>query len=359
MKKSLVALAVMGAACSTALAQSSVAIYGVVDVGLYKRSGGTLSEGKRDNNRIGFRGTEDLGDGLKALFQLEIRFEPDTGTNESTTRPLFQGQSRVGLQGGFGTVRLGRGLTAFQETSLAFEPWAGIPAVAGFQTDLQVAGFQTAFGSGSDPLGPAGNSGNRMANAVFYNSPVMSGFQFNATVGTKENNGLATAIIGKGTAAAPQYPVGAQASANPFSLSGTYTNGPFAGMLAYERNAIESKVWAVGATLAPVQEWKLFANYISQDQSHTKFTDTDTKAWVLGANWLVGPGKVLLGYGQKNPDGYVKTKQASVGYEYDLSKRTIIYVDASNRKQPLAQTGAGMKSETSVNYYDLGIRHIF
>ncbi|MEG0883631.1 MAG: porin, partial [Janthinobacterium sp.] len=119
----------------------------------------------------------------------EIRYESDTGTVENTSgansRPLFQGQSRVGLQGDFGTVRLGRGLTAFQESSTAFEPWSGMPTTAGFQTDITVAAYS------SDPLSAPGNSKNRFSNAVFYNSPVFSGFQINATVAAKEANGNA------------------------------------------------------------------------------------------------------------------------------------------------------------------------
>ena len=358
MKKTLVALALMGVFAG-AYAQSSVVVYGTVDAGIVKKTGTTLAEQKRDNNKLGFKGVEDLGSGLKALFQLEIRYEPDTGTNESTTRPLFQGQSRVGLQGDFGTLRLGRGLTAYQETSTLFEPWGGIPAVAGFQTDLMVAGYVTTFGSGTDPLGPAGNSGNRLSNAVFYNSPVLNGFQLNVTIGTKENNGDPVAIIGRGTVAAPQYAIGAEGSANPYSLTATYNNGPYAGMLAYERNAVETKLWSIGSSLMPIKELKLFASYQKQDQEHTKLINPDTKAWVLGANYWVGPGKILLGYGQKMPDGYIKTKQASVGYEYNLSARTYLYVDLSNRKQPVSQTGAGTLSDTSVNFYGLGIHHNF
>ena len=114
MKKSLLALTLLGAFAGVAQAQTAVQIYGTVDAGIVKRSDQTLAIGKRANNTLGFKGTEDLGNGLKALFQLEIRYEPDTGTPESVVRPLFQGQSRVGLQGAFGMVRLGRGLTAFQ-----------------------------------------------------------------------------------------------------------------------------------------------------------------------------------------------------------------------------------------------------
>ncbi|NRR30836.1 porin [Oxalobacteraceae bacterium] len=355
MKKSLVALALMGVFAG-AQAQSSVVIYGTVDAGLMKRTGTTTNVTKRDNNKLGFKGVEDLGSGLKALFQLEIRYEPDTGTNESGTRPLFQGESRVGLQGGFGTVRLGRGLTAYQATTTQFEPWNGLPTPAGFQTDLQVAGYAAAVpGSGSDPLGPAGNSGNRFANGLFYNTPVFGGFQLNATVASKESNGGA-AIVGRGTVAAPQYAAGAEASANPYSFSGTFTQPMFALMAAYERNATETKIWSVGASVKPIPDLKLMGTIQKQDQDHTKAINAETKAWVIGANYTVGAGKILAGYGRKTPDAVIKTKQISLGYEHNLSLRTYVYADASKRKQPAA---GSTTVDTTVNTYSVGVHHNF
>ncbi len=345
MNKSLMALALLGAFAGAAQAQSSVTMYGNIDAGFIKRTGQTLNIGKRANNTLGFKGTEDLGSGLKALFQLEIRYEPDTGTIESITRPLFQGQSRVGLQGDFGMLRLGRGLTAFQESSIQFEPWHGVPNQAGFQTDLTVAGYT------SDPLSTAGNSTNRFSNALFYNSPEFGGgFQLNTTIGTREANG-GVALVGKGTAALPQFGANAEASANPFSVSATYKNGPAGLMLAYERNAVESKLWSIAGSIAPAQDLKLMASYTGQQQSATKLVNTDTKAWVLGANYTMGAGKILAGYGQKNPDGVTKTKQLSLGYEHSLSKRTYMYADLSQKKGPT--------TPSSINHFALGVNHAF
>ena len=343
MKNSLMAVALFGAFAGAAQAQTAVQIYGQVDAGVQKFSGQTLSIGKRASNTLGFKGTEDLGNGLKALFHLEIRYEPDTGTLERTNRPLFQGQSRVGLQGDFGMVRIGRGLTPYWETIGAFDPWHAVPNQGGFYTDLTVAGYT------SQPLDPAGTGNNRWANAFWYNSPVVSGFQLNAAIATKENNGLATAIQGRNPAGTPaQFPVGAQASANPFSVSATYNNGPAAVMLGYERNAIETKVMSAGLSFMVTPELKLMTTATRQDQGNTAIFNPKTKAWVLGANYALGPGKVLAGYGQKDPDGQVKTKQMSLGYEYSLSKRTYLYIDASRKK-----------AATSVNYYDLGVNHSF
>lgn len=347
MKKSLMAVALVGAFAGVAQAQTSVQIYGNLDAGIQKRSGDTLSIGKRSANTLGFKGTEELGNGLKALFQLEIRYEPDTGTVENGNRPLFQGQSRVGLQGDFGMVRIGRGVTPYQETVGAFEPWRGIPTVSGFYTDLAVAGYNSA------PLEPAGYSNNRWSNAFWYNSPVTSGFQLNAAIATKEGAGSNGRAVG-------QYPAGAEASANPFSISATYNNGPAALMLGYERNAVETKVWSVGGSFLATPELKLTALYTRQDQENTAaallLPGTKTNAWVLGANYTMGPGKVLVGYGQKDPDNFVKTKQMSLGYEYSLSKRTYLYIDASRKKGPLNTID---RTERSINYYDLGINHSF
>jgi len=351
MKKSLVAIAIFGAFAGAAHAQSSVQIYGTIDAGIAKATGTTAQVTKRDNNKLGFKGSEDLGGGLKAIFQLEIRYESDTGTLENTSglnsRPFFQGQSRVGLQGDFGTVRLGRGLTAFQETSTYFEPWSGMPTPVGFQTDLQVAGYT------SDPLSPAGNSRNRFSNAVFYNSPVIEGFQLNVTVASKEGTGNLAIPFRTPLQAPPNgnYAVdaNAQAGSNPYSVSVTYTNPLFALMGAYERNAVQAKLWSVGGSVNPLDSGlKLMASYQHQNDENFKIINTNTKAWLVGANYDVGPGKIRAGYGQKTPDGVTKTKQASLGYDYNLSKRTYLYADISNKK-----------TVSSANYIGVGVHHNF
>lgn len=324
MKKSLVALALFGAFASVAQAQSSVVIYGALDANINKTTGDVVKVGQSDNNKLGFKGVEDLGNGLKALFQLEARFNPDTGTVESVTRPLFQGESRVGLQGAFGTFRLGRGLTAFQASSGAFEPWSGRGnAGVGFQSDLQVAGFN------SDPM-TAGSSKNRFSNGAFYNSPVFSGFQANVSVASKEQN--VTGSV-------------------PYSGSATYNMGIVGAMAAVERNAIQDKVWSLAASVTPITDLKLMASYQKQNAA----TAVDQKSWILGANYVMGSSKFLAGYGQKTPSSgpAAKTKRASLGYEYSLSKRTFVYAEASNQKAGTTTVG------TTTNYYGVGVHHNF
>jgi len=357
MKKTLVAAALLGAFAGVAQAQTAVQIYGNVDVGLSKTTDQTLAIGKRAANTLGFKGTEDLGNGLKALFQIEMRYEPDTGTTENNGRPLFQGQSRVGLQGDFGMVRLGRGLTPFQEIVGSFEPWHGLPTAAGFYTDISVAGFTSA------PLdtGGSGPNSNRISNAVFYNSPVNNGFQVNASWATKEATGGTVKGIGTGAT----YPVGSQASANPFSIAGTYNNGPAAAMLAYERNAVESKIWSLAGSFSVTPELKLMGTYSRQNQEHTNTFRPTVKGAEIGMTYGMGPGKMLVGFGLKKQEETTRlhdliTRQYSLGYEYSLSKRTYLYVDASRKTNNFTYDAVGFVSGAfNRNVYDIGLNHSF
>jgi predicted porin len=358
MKKTLVAAALLGAFASVAQAQTAVQIYGTIDAGVIKRTGQTLNIGKRASNTLGFKGTEDLGNGLKALFQVEMRYEPDTGTNENNGRPLFQGQTRVGLQGDFGMVRLGRGLTPFQEIVGSFEPWHGLATPAGFYTDISVAGFNSApldVNAGGSP------NNNRISNAIFYNSPVSNGFQVNASWASKEANGGSLTGVGAG---ATSYATGAQASANPFSIAGTYNNGPAAAMLAYERNAVESKVWSIAGSFSVTPELKLMGTYSHQNMEHTNTQRPTIKGAELGATYAVGPGKLLAGFGLKKQDENFHlhdliTRQYSLGYEYSLSKRTYLYVDASRKTNIFNQASGVLSGTPTVNHYDVGVNHSF
>jgi predicted porin len=350
MNKKLLSVALSGALSCAAQADSGVQVYGTLDVGMIKRSDVSLAIGKRADNTLGIKGSEALAKGVHALFQLEVRYEPDTGSLElgggGNSRPFLQGQSRVGLQGSFGMIRIGRGLTAFQETSGAFEPFHGVPSPAGFQTDLAVAGYT------SDPLGAPGNSANRFSSALFYNSPQFNGFQINTTLATRAAN-RGAALIGRGSASAPQYASGSKASANPYSIAMTYKNAGAALMVATERNALESQVSSLAVSLMVNPELKLMASYTRQQRDHTVAGDADTSAWVLGGNYIMGPGKLLVGYGNKTDEADsadLKTRQFSLGYEYSLSKRTYLYVDASKKHFP---AGA------SIHHYALGMNHAF
>ncbi|RZT39439.1 porin [Cupriavidus agavae] len=133
MKKALFALAAAGtcALSGVASAQSNVTLYGIVDAGIeYANHTGTaaqngssvkVSSGNMSGSRWGLRGTEDLGNGLKAIFTLESGFDIDTGTSGQGNR-LFGRQAFVGLQGTFGTVTLGRQQNSLYDLFGAYDP---------------------------------------------------------------------------------------------------------------------------------------------------------------------------------------------------------------------------------------------
>ena len=112
MKKTLLALAVFGAFAGTTSAQSNVTIYGLVDMAIQHENDGAntrtaLDSGEFAGSRIGFKGSEDLGGGLKVNFQLESGFGADDGKLNQGGR-IFGRQAWVGMSGGFGSVNLGR-----------------------------------------------------------------------------------------------------------------------------------------------------------------------------------------------------------------------------------------------------------
>lgn len=319
MKKTLLALAVCGACTGAAQAQSSVGVYGVMDIGLIKASGSTLALGRGDNNRLGFKGAEDLGGGLSATYRLEMRFEPDTGTTESRgRRPLFQGRSVVGLNGAFGSIRLGRDLTAVQDPIADFEPF-------GFQT---VGTLDAIVGNYSSDPSYAGSSGNRFSNGLYYSTPDFGGFKFNATLATKEGlNG------------------GPQLNANPYSFSATYNRGPVAAMVGVERSTAEDKFWNVSGSYR-VGPANLMASYSKLDRL-VGVSDTN---WLMAADVAVATGSIKVGYGQIKPDNASADKQVSLGYWHNLSKRTMLYTDVSKRSPAVGG---------DVTAFDAGIRHAF
>lgn len=203
MKKSLLALAVLGAFAGAAQAQNSVTIYGIVDTGVVYTSkavnaAGTgtgskfgLNSGNIQGSRIGFRGIEDLGGGLSAVFNLETGFRNDTGVldDSKTTNTLFRRKSVVGLAGGFGTVLLGR-QTDYADTISAM-------------TSVGDFGFLTGgVGHNLDRL-----EGTRTNNSVSYTTKSLSGFTGNLMYGFGEQAGQTSA-------------------GQAFGLGGKYENGP-------------------------------------------------------------------------------------------------------------------------------------
>ncbi|WP_306606213.1 porin [Azonexus sp.] len=167
MQKKIIALAIAGLASTAAFAQSNVTVYGIADVGYaYSFGGGqgsqhNVTSGGLSGSRIGFKGVEDLGNGLKALFTLEYSVDVDSNVGIGTGASAGARQQFVGLTGGFGTVVAGRLQTAGYDFACATSPIAGSALDA--HNKVGVAALLSCGGNG------------RANNAFAYISPSFSG----------------------------------------------------------------------------------------------------------------------------------------------------------------------------------------
>ena len=303
MKKSLVALAVL-AASGAAFAQSSVTLYGVVDVGLWDSSAAGVSaqmsgSGLMNNgtSRFGFRGTEDLGGGLKANFNMEAGFDPETGAGNFSGGNLFSRAANMSLSGNFGTLRMGRTLTPSFYGVAAWE-LTGTANYSAVANQFSFAG-----------VGP------RQSSEFSYTTPKMGGF--GATLG----------YVFKGD----------NATHAKTDLNVIYGMGPIAVGLSYNKTQHSEKNWALGGKY-DFGTFQVAASY--QDPATAK------KGFTVGGSATLGPVVLTLDVA-RDTGSAVKSTDTVIEAKYALSKRTFAY-------------GAALRDgSASVTSYGMGIRHNF
>lgn len=320
MQKSLIALAVLGAFAGAASAQSSVTIYGKLDLAVGKPAG-TEDKQVMDNtgSRLGFRGVEDLGGGLKAVFGIEHRFNPDTGESSKAANgspnPFWQGYSTVGLVTQFGMVNLGRQYTpAFIMVQNQIDPFGGDTVAQGRDTGMRFGGITKV----------------RVADSIRYDLSV-AGFNFGASIAESASNN------------------GGVSNDKPVSLAANYAVGPVWVGVGYENPAAdEDKVWNIGGRYN-FGFMTLAAGY----GKGTTAAGQDAKGWLVGATVPVGAFDIKAMYAANDVDVIGETKKAGIGAHYNLSKRTKVYVDA---------TKVGGSATVALDHktgYDFGIQHNF
>ncbi|MDR1646820.1 MAG: porin [Zoogloeaceae bacterium] len=325
MQKKLIALAVAATALTTgsAFAQTNVTIYGSVDVGFTHRgdnvakhtgSKNSIDSGISSGNRLGFTGTEDLGNGVKALFTLEAGFNVDDGQQGQGGR-LFGRQAFLGLTGGFGTAIAGRLYTPHYSFLAAVDP---------FRSGT-VGQYRNVFGAGINVGGENLFDPTRVDNAIAYVSPSWSGF--NVTVAYSNNA------------------IGQEATENGgdnrvWAILPRYTNGPLDVALSYHQikshdtDNVDIKNWALGGTYN-FGSAKLHAFY-DQNKWNDPFeidTTIKLKSWLLGVSVPFGKHALQASYTQSKlslTGVSGKSRQWALGYTYTLSKRTNFYAAVSD-----------------------------
>lgn len=322
-----------------AVAQSSVTIYGRLDTSLESTKTGALTQTQvRDNaSRLGFRGTEDLGGGLNAVFGLEMGFASDTG---SVTTPAYR-NSYVGLAGGFGAVAAGR-LDSANPTG------SPIYSMITRHTEFVI------HDAGATAIGTSVlNSRNRESNAIGYISPKFGDVVFRARY----------YMNGEGVAEVPAGPVRSESDIKQTDLSLSYGEGkgPLGLGVAYGQdkrnggaalNTFKDKWMLVGSyDFGVVKAWAIAGrdNYQGGPTTRSK-----VNIRLVGASVKVGSGdsKVVANYMtrdvQSDPNGTLKKFQ--VGYEHPLSRRTRVYAfydrqdpNSSRPNDIIRSVGAGIQ----------------
>lgn len=380
MKKSLLALAALTAFAGVASAQSSVTLFGVVDLNARNVKNGsagslkTLSTDGLASTRFGVRGVEDLGGGLRAGFWLEAGFGADTaggasaGTDASGNRIgtgglVFNRRATLSLLGGFGEVRLGRDYTPTFWNHTIFDPF-GTNGVAS-QTNLITPAAGASGSNTTRVLGYTSNGINsgtstgtvvRADNSIGYFLPTMGG------------------LYGQVMIAAGEGFTGAKYVGGRFG----YSAGPINVAVAVGRTEVTSS-----ADLSAVNfggSWNLgFATLMAQYHSYEAdrtgaagFTlDRSLKNWLVGAVMPMGASSFKFSYAKSSGEFSDTVRdgdatQLGLGYQYDLSKRTALYANYSrvknNNGARFYASGSGpLNAGTNFTStgYEFGVRHSF
>ncbi|TCS36658.1 putative porin [Paucimonas lemoignei] len=388
MKKSLLALAVLGAFATIAQAQTNVQIGGRVqaDVKNYKvgnvntnpAAGGTAGRVAKnelrvdddETSRFWLSGTEDLGGGLKALFYVENRFNTDQrqSTGGATGAGLADGNTYLGLSGAWGQVTAGKHtFMEDQGNAVQYGIKGGQALPNGLLGSKAILNYVDAAGTANRLT----ISNTRVANSVHYISPNFSGFK--ATFGYSTNpDGNEGTING-----ATNYSKG-----QGYFLAGNYSNGPIYLNAAYWNHTIEGKP-ATGDEKA----LRLSGSYAfpfglkvgaQWDRSSVEGVgvggrDAERNAWQIPVSYQVGAHTVLAHFtkaGDIKGEANSGAKMWSVGYDYALSKRTNVGIfygkldNDSNARYQMegagdSRNGSALLAGESASLIALAVKHVF
>lgn len=352
MKKTQVALAALALVASTAALADGVTVYGRVDASVAKQTGSSTSfdgSGNWDTSVFGVRGSEDLGNGLKASFNLETGVNIGNGASANngtttavgtgTVNNLFARLANISLAGDFGTVTAGTQLSPYVAAALG--------GVANNNESFYVpllilAGGLSAqpFGAGGAAAGTANTGGFFIPNAISYTTPGIAGID--ATVMTTAANGTAE---DKYTAARASYATGAL-KVN----AGYHVRGSAATTTHYTGHSITASYQvADGVTVAG-----------GLHNNNNKLTAVETASSNIGISYNVLPSTAVSAQYARN-DSASAASIMNFGLLHNLSKRTYAYATIS-RAANGASTVYSLRDTTSTadrTGYAIGIGHNF
>jgi len=344
--KKILALAIASAFAAPAFAATSnVDIYGKFSysMNLLDNQTETNNDLQFTNNssRIGFKGAEDLGGGLSAIWQVESSVNLDEGGGFGSGRNTF-----IGLKSGWGTVLGGK-----HDTPLK---------LVGRAVDM----FGDGFADSRNVMG--GGSDTRANNVVAYLSPNFSGFALAAAYSTDLGSGYTV-----GTAPATTAYTADKDSSDLYNLSATYSNGPLYLGVAYGdgdgHEALDlGAQWRVAGGFN-FGNFRIVGQYDVLDDNTPAVGNGDYDAWMVGASYTMGAMVFKGNYmtGEFDTSG-VEPEQWTVGMDYNLSKRTTIYGLYVGGEAITLGAGAGLGDQNrpavlndDVSGFSIGMSHSF
>jgi len=360
MKKTLIAAAVFAVVAGAAQAQTAVTIYGIVDAGYLRESGGSagtvnkIGSGMGSYSRIGFRGNEDLGGGVSALFTLENGHRLDTGEVD-TPGSMFNRQAWVGLKSRAGMISLGRQYT----------PWHQALAQVGDP-------FSTGYAGGSKNVFPDFGANVRTSNSVMYTSPVVQGFVGDIAYAFGEQGGSIKS--GRNIGASVGYangPLNVRVAYN--SKNSDVAAAP--GVAPVVRGNASNKLFAANYDFKIVKAYVAFSvdkgfNAAPLGNANNPYgfrrptASTDGNEVLVGVVAPVGPGNVIATIMRKDDQTSFDQDARSwgVGYLYSLSKRSTIYTvygHTVNRNGAGYTVANNTDAGTGDRAFNMGVRHTF
>jgi predicted porin len=347
------ALALISTAAAQAQSQptSNVTVYGVLDAYVEAVRGSEtlwrLQSGGLSGSRLGFRGSEDLGSGLRALFLIESGINLDTGTNGQNA--FWGRQAFVGLASAYGAVTLGRQYGSLYAVSTDFSVFSNNPVGASTGVIGGFGGYEPVRGGAATATGNGGPG--RINNAVKLESASFSGFKVGGVWGMGEQSGTTH------TRTADLY---ARYSAGPLDAMVSLVSDRVSGGLDV-RTLSGAAAYTFGAARA-------MAGIISVDDRTD--ADVDGRGWWLGGDYRLGAHLLRAQYvlsEERNDDG--ETTAFGIGYQYDLSKRTSLYAAVTrfrnegegyvNRWTSAVPAGLLSGTERNITQAAAGVRHTF
>ena len=342
MNKKLVAVAVAGVLAAPLAAQAqtaNVTLYGrlnltmeavkgdAVDPNLPATAGAqnrTIYRVNSNSSRLGVRGSEALGGGLSAIFQIESSIQGDSSGGTLAGRETF-----VGLQGAWGTFKMGYFLAPYDDIHPIFGNVPTLTTSILSTANLWAQGSLNADNGGFD---------SRLGNSIRYDSPNMRGFTFSAQLGAEDASPAGNGNTGGTDAQSKRH-------AYNMSLGGFYNNGPFQGGIAYETHNKVRGPSLDDQALSIAANWNFGVAKVGGVYERLDY-DTPTGSlkrnfWGISATVPIGPGELYAMWGdagdgtggaadgtrvgQLCKGGGCGATQWSVSYTYALSKRTLTY----------------------------------